>query len=118
MAAAFAVVLRLIQDHIPPSEVTFVTSTCVFCILFVIITADPTTVYTIVGPWLPFEAWRLRGRKSIQFLQRGEKLVADATAATDGDVKYTCKEQSKDSDTSPPMTISRSLSLERTPTPR
>eukprot|EP00984_Skeletonema_dohrnii_P011838 scaffold4748_cov124-Skeletonema_dohrnii-CCMP3373.AAC.8 len=27
---------------------------------------DPTTVYTIVGPWLPFEAWRLRGRKSIQ----------------------------------------------------
>eukprot|EP00984_Skeletonema_dohrnii_P018752 scaffold8834_cov71-Skeletonema_dohrnii-CCMP3373.AAC.2 len=61
MAAAFAFVLRLIQDHIPPSEVTFVTSTCVFCILFVIITADPTTFYTIVGPWLPFETWRLHG---------------------------------------------------------
>eukprot|EP00984_Skeletonema_dohrnii_P011309 scaffold4494_cov79-Skeletonema_dohrnii-CCMP3373.AAC.4 len=28
--------------------------------------------------------WRLHGRKSIHFLHRGEKLVADATAATDG----------------------------------
>ena len=112
MAAAFAFVLRLIQNHIPPSEVTFVTSTCVFCILFVIITADPTTFYTIVGPWLPFEAWRLHGRKSIQFLQRGEILVADTTAATDSDVKDTCKEQSKDADTSSSRTISLQLLID------
>eukprot|EP00984_Skeletonema_dohrnii_P031782 scaffold24750_cov178-Skeletonema_dohrnii-CCMP3373.AAC.1 len=36
MAADFAVVVQLMQDHIPPSSLlTFVTSTCLFfCILF------------------------------------------------------------------------------------
>ncbi len=98
VAVVAAVFLRQLLDHIPPSEVTFITSTSLFCILFVIITADPTTFYTIVGPWLPFAAWRLHGRKSIQFLQRGETLLADATsAAADGPAKDTCKEQSKDS---------------------
>jgi subfamily B ATP-binding cassette protein MsbA len=94
-AAVSAVLMRLIQDHIPPSEVTFVTATFIFCILFVVITADPTTFYTILGPWLPFAAWRLHGRKSIQFLQRGEQLVAAAAA----DVN----DASKDSDASPSL---------------
>ncbi len=111
-AAATTILLRLIQDHhIPPSEVPFIASTSLFCLLFIFITADPTTFYTIVGPWLPFASWRVHGRKSIQFLQRGEKLVAkddasstvtasSATAATgDGDVKDTCKEQSSSNNT-------------------
>ena len=103
-AAATAILLQLIQNHIPPSEVPFITSTSLFCLLFVLITADPTTFYTIVGPYLPFASWRVHGRKSIQFLQRGETLVAkdasstvtaSAAAATGGgDVKDTCKEQS------------------------
>ena len=104
-AAATAILLRLIQDHhIPPSEVPFITSTSLFCLLFIFITADPTTFYTIVGPWLPFSSWRVHGRKSIQFLQRGEKLVAKDASSTGaaatpaaGDVKDTCKEQSSNS---------------------
>jgi len=109
VAAVSAVLIRLIQDHIPPSEVTFVTATCIFCILFVVITADPTTFYTIVGPWLPSAAWRLHGRKSIQFLQRGEKLVA---AADVKDASTSSKHQSKDSDTSPPSTLSFQLLID------
>ena len=92
--AVSAVLTRLVQDHIPPSEVTFVTSVCIFVILFVVITADPTTFYTLVGSWLPFAAWRLHSRKSIQFLQRGEKLVADAAA----DGKDDGSKAAKDSD--------------------
>ena len=102
-ATATAILLQLIQNHIPPSEVPFITSTSLFCLLFIFITADPITFYTIVGPYLPFASWRVHGRKSIQFLQRGETLVAKdaasstvtATAASGGgDLKDTCKEQS------------------------
>mmetsp|Transcript_11056 Transcript_11056/g.16399 ORF Transcript_11056/g.16399 Transcript_11056/m.16399 type:complete len:196 (+) Transcript_11056:163-750(+) len=92
----------MVDSRSHPSLRSDTTCACVFCILFVIITADPTTFYTIVWPWLPFEVWRWR----LQFLQRGEKLVADATAATDG------KEQSKDSDTSSPRTISLQMLID------
>ncbi|KAL7497172.1 hypothetical protein ACHAWT_008092 [Skeletonema menzelii] len=113
VAAATAIVIRLIQDHIPPSEVPFITSACLFCILFVTITADPTTFYTIVGPWLPFAAWRLHGLKSIQFLQRGEKLVRNAaTAAADDDGKDTRKDKSNDSDASSSNFISLQLLID------
>lgn len=111
IAVAAAVFLRQLLDHIPPSEVTFVASTSLFCILFVIITADPTTFYTVVGPWLPFAAWRLHGRKSIEFLQRGEQLLhnLDATTAAAED---TCKEQSKDSGASSSEKISLQLLID------
>src|SRR6056300_391135 len=75
-----AVLIPFIREHVPPSEITFVTSTCLFCVFFIVITADPTTFYIIFGPWLPSAAWRLHGRKAVRFLERGGQLAQKKAA--------------------------------------
>ena len=74
-----AILLHLIQKHVPPSELIFANVTCICCLVFFAITSDPITFWQT----LPFlkcifpQKVQTHINNSIECQQDGERRVAD-----------------------------------------
>lgn len=81
--AVLAVILSLIQNYFPPSEIYFATGTCTCCLVFFAAIADPETFYETIFAMVPFlrsvmpKSIYAHIQKSIDCLQEGERRVAD-----------------------------------------
>ena len=99
LVAFSAILLHLIQKHVPPSEIVFANVTCICCLVFFALTSDPITFWES----LPFlrsllpQKLQTHISSSIECLREGERRVAalekknsgggDNSDATSGDKK-------------------------------
>jgi ABC-type multidrug transport system fused ATPase/permease subunit len=78
-----AIVLGLIQKYSPPSECFFATSVCTCCLVIFAAVADTLTFFGSLFAWAPFVSRCMPERlcnhivKSIEYLEEGERRVAD-----------------------------------------